>query len=55
MPADRFKTAAAFADALTNPAFTLPAAAATPDEEAMPARSRKRLLTGVSMVAARRA
>ena len=53
-PADRFATAAAFADALTNPAFTLPSTTSVPTEvEAEPPRSRRvSVIAGVGALAA---
>ena len=51
MPADRFTTAAAFADALTNPSFTIPAIAG-PAEETLAAVAPSRRATTLAGIAA---
>ena len=51
LPADRFATAAQFADALTNPAFTVPATAAMPSAGAAPAAIRRFAWPAVAAVA----
>ncbi|MCH7716642.1 MAG: PD40 domain-containing protein, partial [Gemmatimonadetes bacterium] len=52
MPADRFTTAAAFADALTNPSFTIPGVAAPSAEEVPAAVTPSRRATSLAAVAA---
>jgi serine/threonine-protein kinase len=51
LPADRFATAKAFAEALTNPAFTLPTTEAAAVTDALPSGPWNRLTIGLTAVA----